>query len=412
MKRIIALALTTIGLATIAPAQPVTPEQTYLVGSRLGLFSYDPVAQQASTLMTVGSIENIGGLAMNAGNLTAAVLFNDNDGKRLLTYSPTTGLTTLIAQTGITTPTSAILLDQDGRLVIAGGTSRVILKTAGLLNNALTTLVATLPGRGVAGMCIDDDNGDYMIATSGATNACMVLRLNARTLALSTIASGLSHLTAIDHDQTTGRFVVTSSAAPHVQILDRGGRLLNSRNLNESQDVWVDDVTGRFHVLDDDRIVVLDRGLQIISQVGPLPIDSTSLVLWGHRKVGPAPAIIHSGGRRGTKYSVQGQFYQSPNKTYACSISLGGLRPGVGVGQRTINIAPDALFFATVEGRVPLFTTSFVGTTTATGRFTASFVVPPLSTTSGIVHFAAAVVNTAKPDNLDLAPSIAIRVLP
>lgn len=400
-------------IAGAAPAQSV-PDDAYMLTATKGVFFVDRTTRQLSTITATQSGETYHGITMNAGNRAAALAYGSASVARLVSFDETNGLGAIVPTLPASTTPRHPILDQDGRLVF--GADRALFKTAGLLNNAITTLVSGLPGSGVTALCLDEDNGDYVVAVTSVTRSERhLLRVDGRSGTYSTMAAAFGFVNDIAHDQSTGRFVAICSDAPNVRIIDGNGRTISSRVVNLAVGLHQDDVTGHVHVATGDgRILVFDRTLALLDQFGPFAgISFSDLTVWESRTFGPGSSIIHSGGKRGTKYALEGHFRDSPNRSYVCGISIGGLRPGVPLGDgRTINVKLDALFFASVQGLLPLFTSNFVGTTDSNGRFQASFIVPPLSTTSGMVFAIAGVVDPRQPSGLVIAPAIGIRVMP
>ncbi len=417
MKRILATGLAT-GLylagviAGTAAAQPV-PGHAYLLTSSTGLYAIDHATRQLTTLVsTPKSQTRFNEITMNTGNTAAAMSFYGVAGPQVLSWAPQTGLTSIVG--AMPSAPGPLDVDQDGRLLICGSPN-VLYKTQGLLNNSVATISSGFPGSGVSALCIDDDTGDYFVAITNVSQTDRhVLHIDRRNGAFSTFIANSGLIRALAHDQATGRFIAIASDAPELRVYDRAGRMIASRVLDTASGLDQDDVTGHIHVATGDSVFVFDRTLAQLDRYGPYPqVFFTDLVVWGGRTVGPASSIIHSGGKRGAKYAIQGRFPDSPNCAYACGINVSGLRPGIPMRDgRTINIAPDALFFATVAGSVPLYTSRFVGMTDANGAFQASFIVPMLSTTASLVCATAGVVNPQAPSGLDLGRTIAIRVLP
>src|SRR5262249_9339201 len=225
------------------------------------------------------------------------------------------------------TPHGAVL-DQDGTYVVStqnGGLYRVP------LGGPATLLLATSPT--LAGVAIDQDTGDYVLALSGTPGT--LDRVDRRTLGRTTFATGLGTMTSIAFEPRTGSFVVTDLP---VQIR-RGWRIGQVSVVNASypfatSSIKVDEETGNLLVVGSTLISLQTAaGSPILSShLGSVSMP-TGVEIYGSRKVsGFGPATP------GSVYTLNFKFLSPPGAFYLAGLST-GLRPGFALPDgRMINL--------------------------------------------------------------------------
>lgn len=304
-------------------------------------------------------------------------------------------------------PTTALgaAMDHNGKWVIGGG-SRELYHLAGTNTFSTARKITNLP-IAAADVCVDDDTGDYYVVER-LIQPADIIHVSRSGLRVTTIAQGVTNMHSIDHDQLTGRLFVAKQSAPGVVVLNRNGTLTPFGSSGPATALHVDDTTGHVFVASAGVITEYDPTGKAVGAFGPFgSLGIRSIAIYGTRKIVPTSIDFV---REGVVYNVNGRFTQTPNRPYACGLGISGLRPGITIAGRTINIAPDALLVASVSGHLFPFATNFVGTTDSRGRFTASFILPPLPASAPPLVFNAAVVDPAAPGGLDFGPSQAVAV--
>jgi len=300
--------------------------------------------------------------------------------------------------------------DQDGSHVMGGWYT--LLRVSG---SGTTTLAQLLGLGGMAAVAIDTDTRDYMVDMSSQTPPMnTLLRIDRRTQAVTTVLSvNTGHKSeALEHDQKTGHFwlpVGWSGKLTRIVLLHRTTLgIIHSFPAPGAQGIAVDQPTSDLYVAAGSSITsYTPKGIALRSW-GPFPgfQGIADIRVLGHRKLAGAGTA-----KPGGRYWIQLCFPESPGAAYHVAASFSGLRPGIPIGNRTIHIHPDPLFFLTAGRSLPGVTTGFGGILDPAGRALASLWIPATVSPGTVVTVAAVAVNPAKPASLDLGASITFMVL-
>ncbi len=369
----------------------------YLLAQGNTMLKVNPSTGVATTLATLssGSYDNV---TMGTGNQYAHALVVNGSTSYIVRLHPNGGQTTLSS-----IPTSGrangITMDQDGRSIVSLSDGRILSVWLGS-----KTTIAQSAGISPNAVCMDDDTGDYVVGRYLNSSSGNLIRVDRASGTMTTFA-GTPGVTGCDHDQWTGRFVITTRAAPQLRVLNRNGTVHTTKAFtHDLEGVQVDDITGHVHVYGGGFLYELDEALGTVRTHGSFGFNS-GMTLYGARLI-----TGNGTGKPGSVYTVDGGFTNHPNQFYAASLGMSGLRPGFtsGSGAR-INIALDPLVFATIGGRLPLFTQRFGAYTDASGTFNARFTIPDIGKPYRLT-FSTSVLDTSVPGNIVPAPSLTINV--
>jgi hypothetical protein len=331
-------------------------------------------------------------LLMSGNNRDVVVLYSGTP-NGLAFVSPAGNVQTM-ANFGGAVPHGAVL-DQDGTYVVStqdGGLWRVPL---GL---SATLLLSTQPT--LAGVTIDQDTGDYVLAISGTPGT--LDRVDRRTLLRTTFATGLGSMTSIAFEPRTGSFVVTDLTV-QIRRVSRSGQVsvVNASYPFATNSIKVDEETGNLLVVGSTLISLQTAagGAILSSHLGGVGMP-TGVEIQGSRKVsGFGPATPSS------TYTLNFKFPSSPGAYYVAALST-GLRPGLLLPDgRAVNLDATSPIFRSSIGGVPGITAGFSGNLDGGGFATASIQIPA-GIPAGLRVFASAVaLNPAMPNAVDTANS-------
>lgn len=382
------------------PLAAQATQNAYLATSGSRLLLVDRATGVASTLATTsgGSYRKA---IMGPGNLYAlAVRANAGLSDAWLVRIAASGAQTTVSTVPTNGAASGIAIDQDARAVVT--TSDGLVQSIFL---ASVTTIASSAGLRPNGICMDDDTGDYIVASYFNSSTGGLIRIDRARRTATTITRSFPGVTGCDHDQWTGRFLATTRVSPQLRVVNRDGSIHTTKTFaHDLEGVRIDDVTGHVHVVGGGQIYHLDETLTLVRTYGSFGFLS-GIDLWGSRFLTGSGTAAH-----GSAYWVDGAFPNQPNRYYVAALGGSGLRPGWrrSNGQR-INIQLDALFFATLAGNLPFFTERFDGTTDASGRFNARFTLPNL-TAAYRLTFSASVLDPSHPDKIVTSPSLTVSV--
>ena len=400
MFRTILTASAALLLAATGMAQP-RAGLDFAVSTSSGIKIIDRQTGAISTLVTRPTTGHWDWISMAQGNTDLVALNSSIIGRSGIARVTPAGAVVSMTTMPESGPVYGAALTQRGQYLITGSLNS-LWQTSGN-HNSIHTLHSNLPGGAANSICRDDDTGRYIIGTFSTKG--LLLDYDAERSSWSTLASNLNGVRGVEHDQRTGHYVVATST--EVIVFDRNGKRVDSASFKQANGVRVDDLTGDVIVFGTNRIEVFDRNLKSIKTYGPLPGISSIhwLEIWGSRPLAP---VVNASPYSATYYEVMGRFPDSANRGYVCGIGVSGLRPGVPFAGRMANIKPDALFFQSAAGVVPVFTVDFLGTTDSNGAFTAKFVMPPFNPISVHVTMVAAAINPRAPGGLDISPAITV----
>lgn len=318
---------------------------------------------------------------------------------RISTFGSTSTLATLPSST-----VHGTAVDQDGSLMIAGYSNNRLLRLRGTSITTLSTISRPL------GLCRDRQTGDFVVS-QWDTSFGSLLRVNRRTGSSSTFAAGayLSSAYDIVHLPTNGNFVVGRDTASYGLVwITNQGATVTSVNVPNVISMAFDEKHNRiFAGTRTGDIYEVSPSGTIVSKRSFAGFRWTGIGIWGSRNVAPGTT-----GQRGIEAYVALRFEESKSRSFCAALAL-GQSPGIRVGGRWQHIRADALFFATVCGRLPIFTRNFTGTLSGAGTASIYFTLPASAAAVGIpLYVTASGINPAFPGNLDLGNVAVVKVEP
>jgi len=349
-----------------------------------GLFSVDATTGSASTVFGSPPGGFVNWVVMDYDNRQMMVVTGNQTNGMLLRVTPQ-GAVTSLATVSLGTSPNGIDLDQDGTYLVTGTNSSnlgVFLRvtSGGMVNSVLSST----PSR-VNNVIIDQDNGDYMLAL---WSTGQLWRVNRHTHSVTTLATGMGSVSAVDHEPRTGNLVVTSFSPRLCFVIGPSGGILRSFNISHDHAIKVDDETGNYWMAGFSGVGVYSPTGTVIRSYGSPLGRWTSVEVYGSRKVvGSGSALA------GTTYSLQFSFpLAGPGAPYIGALSLVGHRPGIPIGAgRVVNLAPDDLTLLMLRlGDIPGLTSGFQGRLGINATAVARINIPP-GFPAGIRLFATAV---------------------
>jgi hypothetical protein len=147
--------------------------------------------------------------------------------------------------------------------------------------------------------------------------------------------------------------------------------------------VKVDDVTGNYFVASGDTVHEIAPNGYFANTWRSAGQSWTSVEMYGSRQIsGVGPA------RAGSRYRIDFSFRGMGNTPYLGLLAL-SMRPGIPIQGGKINVAPDALFLATLSGSNP-FVTGFVGVLDPSGN-ASGYIDLPAFAPAGLTLFVSGV---------------------
>jgi hypothetical protein len=394
-------------LAAAAPAQILPSPGDWIIGDSSsesgGIFSVSPANGAVLTLAVARPTGFFNWVAMGANNADLAAV-RALPG-RFAFVPPAGGIAWGVSLAGVA---NGFDLDQDGSWLTVTSAADAVWRVSADGTTA-TFLLAAPPG--LDGVCVDQDTGDAILAIFAPWPNGALLRLSRATGALTTIASGLGRVSAVDHCAQDGTFYLSRHDSGEVLNVSPGGSVTTVHvgwpaGVRSASCLKVVDETGELLVGGlvsslPGRVALLSRtGLVLAFQDLPLYLHPTGVELYGSRKVSGLGTFA-----AGRPYTVSFSFPRSAGRPYVAALST-GLRPGLALPDgRTINLAPDALLARSLGG-LPGITTGFAGILDAGGR-AAGTITPPAGFPAGVRLFVSAVaLNPAFPGGLDTANTL------
>jgi hypothetical protein len=387
-------------LAQIAPGDWVLSDAS---NGATALIRVDPTTGQASTILAGQPAGHLNAVFMDRNNVDlAAVQTTVNGAYHVVSCTPLGVLSTIVAL-GPGPLAIDAALDQDGTFVglsVGGG---------GLWRSdpatGRTTLLVPTGNRIQSGLCLDGDTGDYVLAfAAGFSTIGELLRVDRRTLAVTTILGGLGTISSVDFEPASGDFVVTDPGFPHLLRVHRSGAwsTVNENFPPDAQAVRVDPETANLLAGGGGTVGLLGpTGTLIRSHAPPVPgLTITGLELYGSRKVsGAGPAT------GGSAYQIRFAFPQSAGRAYVAALST-GLRPGFALADgtgRTIQLDVTSPLFPISIGGLPGLTTGFAGVLDGSGQATGSILIPAGFPAGFRLFVSAVALHPGLPSGLDTA---------
>jgi len=333
---------------------------------------------------------------MDVGNHDLVATFNQRSSSAgsLVRITPAGNVVTLAAVPSIVIP-RAIEVDADGSYLLYGS-SDVLQRSAGGKVVSLANLPAPFGG---FAMTIDPMTGYYWMVGFGGAMAYMDHRSHVVTTLLP---AGFRYTTGMDHDEATDTFAFCSETLQTVFFADRNFQIVTSfATTAQNWSLRLSPETGNVHVLDGNSTVTewTRNGVVVRTTLLPVRAGFFSLEVYGSRPVSGVGSAA-----RGTAYQLRIGFPGAAKLPYVAALSLGGLRPGIGLPDgRQIAMAVDPLFLLTAaHGDIPGITRGLRGTLSAAGQATATITIP-VGLPGGLRVFATAVV-------LDATAPVGLRI--
>jgi len=315
-------------------------------------------------------------MAKDNSSLVVALSGSPHDALAILTAG---GVYWNFANLGTTGSPNGVDLDQYGLAYVVSSST---------LNNLrlVTTggLVQVYPLKGIPAIlnnvCVDEETGNLLlpIFQSG-----LLLELDVPTNQLRTIASGHDSITSVDVEPQTGNYILTTLTQPQVRVISRTGKLVTAMYSVGANAVKVDDVTGTYYVASGDTVHEIAPNGYFANTWRSPGRSWTSVEMYGSRQIsGQGPAWA------GSRYQIDFSFRGMGNASYLGFLAL-SMRPGIPIQGGRFNLAPDALFLATLGGVNP-FVTGFVGVLNPSGNATGYIDIPAFAPT-GFTFFASGI---------------------
>jgi hypothetical protein len=326
---------------------------------------------------------------MDVGNHDLVATFNHRSSSAgsLVRITPGGQVATLATASSVVFP-RAIEVDDDGTYLLLGSLD-VLQRSA---RGRFFSIGSVPPPFGGFAMTIDPITGYYWMAGFGGKLAYMHHRTNVVTTLLP---AGFRYITGMDHDEATDTFAFCNETLQSIFFVDRQFRIVSSfATPGQNWSLRLSPETGHVHVLDGSSTVTerTQKGVVVRTTRLAVRVDFFSLEVYGSRPISGVGSAA-----RGTVYQLRIGFPAAGGLTYAAALSLGGIRPGIGLPDgRRIALAIDPLFLLTAaHGDIPGLTQGLRGTLSAAGQATATIAVPT-GLPIGLRVFASAVVIDAR----------------
>ncbi|MBN2492532.1 MAG: hypothetical protein JXQ29_16915 [Planctomycetes bacterium] len=359
--------------APLAVGDLVLSHAGFSLGSRLVQID----VRRASMATFFGWGAALCGLTMapnNAGFLVCESSTQDS----LLEITSGGGVRTLANLGAAGTPT-AIERDQDGTLLVSSTDNHLRRVTPGGIVTTVLSLPVSIFDR-TNDIARDPDTGDFVV---GVWRIGELYEIDAVRWAIRrTIASGLSAFYGVDVEPRTGNYVVISYAAPEVRVYSRSGTVLRSWSFPHLDAVEVDDGTGNYLCAGFGHVVEFRPDGAIAAQYGPYAAYSFNAI----ERYGSKSVTGSGSARPGTTYRVDFRFPGLGSARYIAALSQ-AQRPGIAFSSGVVNLAPDALYHASLAG---LFVQGFAGTLDPFGAATGTVAIPA-HVPPGFTFFCAAI---------------------
>lgn len=295
--------------------------------------------------------------------------------------------------TTVTTNVTGIGVDQDGSHMITNSTDSKLYRLSGSSCTVWATLT-TLYGS-LNALCRDGNTGDWIVGTFGGSSS-RLLRVSRTTKSVSAWTTLPTGVYGVDWIPQTGEFVVAMSG--RLSFVRSNGTIRSTYTTTRLFNcVTVDQKTGRIFAGTNDGYVYeftytgsvvrasLVRSGKNISGIDIWDDQNLSIALYGSGSSSYARAFL--------------RFNESPSRSYYVALSTAAY-PGINLGASGwVNLQPNSLFFVTLGGGLPYFTSTFSGVLSTSGSAYARWVMPYGVTR---VYVTAVAVNPAKPGGIDV----------
>ena len=384
-----------LGASVSFAAAQAKPGDYVFTGLQGKIVSMDATSGTTSTL---GSLSGAWANAATMGpaNYWNYVIKESSSGDAVLQVSPRTGSVGTVTTLPAAGQKSGIAVDIDGAVLVTSDN--------GYLYRTVSRTVTTLAsGLGqVNAICIDGDTGHYVL---GIADRKILLRVDRNTRRKTTLARGVGMVTGVAHHPHTGHFIVTNSTGP-LQIFNRSGGLVRSLNGAPDNAVCVDGATGDIIAVGLNRLIRYDRNLnpKFTRTTKGVPYP-TGVSIYDSRKLAGSGSLT-----KGSVFTVKLRFNDSPNANYGGALVTRGMRPGIPVSGRKINVNfNDPLLYLTSSGALEgLFTQGINGTLSSGGVGTIRVAIPQFMPAGTSLYLVCNAVNGKKPGGLDFGNTICI----
>jgi len=248
--------------------------------------------------------------------------------------------------------------------------ARDYLRVVDPVNKTYSSLYTASPSSGYYySVRQNQDNGNLLV-TQAFGNELLEFEWGSNTM--RTVRTGLGTTNAIDVEPATGNYVCGASS--RIYVISPQGAQVRTINAPYARRLRVEPQTGRIICLTGtssgavNTIVEFDSQGTALKTHGPFTgYNFTGLDLYGSRQVtGSGPATP------GSVYNVDFCFPGGSNVPYVAALSF-GQRPGINFLGSTLNLAPDALFWLSIQG---FFVKGFQGVLDGSGRASGSVSIP------------------------------------
>jgi hypothetical protein len=220
---------------------------------------------------------------------------------------------------------------------------------------------------------VNEDNGNVLVCRWDVSGDLFEFDMVHRTL--RTIKSGFYGLNGVDVEPASGNYVCSLHySTGGIQVISPTGSVVSTIRTPWGNGVKVDDATGHYLYVNGtgssaiNTVTEYDRKGTAISTYGPFTgYDIKFVDVYGSRQVtGSGSATPRSA------YTVDFCFPGGAGTTYVGALAL-SQRPGFMIGGSTLNLAPDALFWLSVQG---FFVSRFQGILDTSGRASGTIHLP------------------------------------
>ena len=266
------------------------------------------------------------------------------------------------------------------------------------LSGSSATMWATLPTTygPCNALCRDGNTGDWIVGTFNGTSS-RLLRVSRTTKSVSAWTTLTTGIYGVDWIPQTGEFVVAMSG--RVSFVRSNGSIRSTTSVASAvfNSVTVDHKTGRVFAGTNNGYVYewTHTGSYVRRVLVRSGANISGIDIWDDQNL----SIALYGSGSSTYARAQLKFADSPSRSYYVALSTAPY-PGINLGASGwVNLKPDSLFFVTVGGGLPYFTSGFSGILGSTGTAYARWGMPY---TPVRVYVTAVAVNPAKPGGIDM----------
>jgi len=328
----------------LAPGDLVLSHAGFSLPTRLAII--DVSRSVMSTFVSWGSA--LYGVTMAPNNVDFLVLHNASPDQLLQVTPGGTGLT--IANLGSVYTPTGIDLDQDGTYLLTA-TDNIVRRVtpAGVVTTIIALPVSQFDRTN--DIARDHDTGNYVV---GVWRIAHLYEIDAVQGAIKrTISTNIGAFYGIDTEPRTGNYVRVTYTAPEVRVLSRNGTVIRSWSFPHLTTVKVDDQTGNYYCAGFGHAVEFAPDGTKVNHYGPYAAFSFNSI----DKYGSQQVTGSGSARPGSTYQVNFKFLSMGGAFYVAALSE-AQRPGISFGPEVLNLRPDALMFASLQG---FFVQGFTG---------------------------------------------------